>query len=407
MASTYKVVDLLGTLVGTNIEWDGGKAPEGVEVLKFYAKDFPWFQSKDVFIGLRLMPHAVASFTLPAYYGVPESVLACTKVGCVKLEYVGMQPGVETYSSPWIIQIPESPKPNATVMQTWGWQAKTLGGPSKWCALNSLIYGKWTIVYTGITVDCCIPCPENSHPTNDVVSSSGVCSSESGPMVSFSTARGMPGNIIMGYYSTDQNFDFKTPTSIKIGGHTYHLYGFDSSSSNVNLKSEEDLISNWVKYENQDCFTRVVNITAIMLSRGSDNKRTSFSALWPSSSKVYVYVAAKGRSWTFGWWAYEYDYVIIRIYGMKSDGSSEPIGEEIVATDGFVDNSYELRTDPKKWAFNPDDFIGIEVMITYIMKGPKSSFIPCFTLGYCGHTRPERAVRLAFYVEIIPSEFLS
>jgi len=58
------------------------------------------------------------------------------------------------------------------------------------------------------------------------------------------------------------------------------------------------------------------------------------------------------------------------------------------------------------WRFNPEEVIGIKILVVYDMEEPRYITSPCFILNYCGMT-VIRDVKLAFYVELIPSEYLS
>jgi len=396
---TFKILDVIYSF---GIEWDGGSSPEGVSVV-----DAAWFKAFNVRKAIRMMPHTVASFTIPSYYGVPEKLLACTKMGCVRLETVGEQIGGQETGQPWII-FPETepPKPQVKVSQTWMFFADLIGGYVDYCVAKLKVGGKIISQSCGSKIACCSECPGGAcQPANINTGKRGSCKRTSGPMLSYSLVKGFPPNVIAGYLVTDPVFTFKTPDTIRIGGFTYRLHGLDSSEVGI----DEGLIPQaLVEYDRQSCFD--MNITIIIhVKPYLENRVVTFEHLWRQSAAIYFYVAVKGNT------IYppntQIDRIRISLFYIDPSGKRKPIGT-IESENGFEDNAVELARNQRSWLIEPSEAKEIVVVVNYYMVGPQDSASHnCFkkVFGYllhCGNTY-ERKVRLPFYIEIIPSEYLT
>jgi hypothetical protein len=407
---TYKVLDIAETF---GIEWDEGKnPPPGVQLVQ----NPKWFP--DAQRAIRLMPHTSVSFRVPSYYGTPVKLLACTPMGCTKLGSVGEMDINPTTPEPWIITVDNpSRSPPPTVSQTWTWEAVTIGGPAYVCEAPNLgpVPPKSTIAISpcGFKVLCCKPCPSGCNPTGIGGGRAPCSEADTGSIDSYSLAAGMPPNVIAGFYTTDSKFSFRTPTTISIGSTTYKIYGLSKGPNEAN---PEIIDQRWIEYDRQSCFIRKIKITAVVKPViNGDNVK--FSKLWGSSTGIYVYVATRGYYTQWQWWnpirtPYERDTVNITVYyRVGSDKPWIPLGSIEASDNNFVDNSAELRTNPTKWRI-PIDASEIKIEITYTMEGPRDHVSSaCFQslFGYplfCGYSY-DRNVRLAFYVELIPTEYLS
>jgi hypothetical protein len=326
----YKVVDV-GTTFG--FKWDTGSPPEGVEVVKV-----SWFKASKLGArGLRMAPRATASFSIPIYdYGVPEILLACTRVGCARLDGPGEEQKSVANPSSWII-FGEHERPYAVVSQTWEWVAETYGGPQRWCVVQwqKLLFPRMTTIATAFKIDCCSKCPPGTSDGRKA-GDRGRCEVESGSIASYSLARGFPPNIIVGYYAKDEkSFDFRVPSkTITIRTYTYKLRGFD--------KMKPEFISAWLDYDHHECFVRSVTLTIRITAvdpRGT-GEPVPLSTIWSKSTVVYVYAAAKGYS---SGYPVEKDTVVVEVYALRwtESGFTEERVGTIIASDGFVDNALE------------------------------------------------------------------
>lgn len=125
-----------------------------------------------------------------------------------------------------------------------------------------------------------------------------------------------------------------------------------------------------------------------------------------------MYVATRGYLNDWGLFFYERGTVNITIYYMVDPNQSWEKVNSILATDNnLVDNSGDLAGLGRRYWRIPSDAVGVKIVVTYVMEGPRDH--PegeCFNFYYglypfCGSTF-ERDVRLPFYIELIPSELL-
>ena len=398
LEATYKVVDV-GTTFG--FKWDAGSPPEGVEVVRV-----DWFKISAIGArGLRMAPRATASFSIPIYdYGVPETLLACTRMGCTRLAGPAQEVKGVAEPSPWIILAGPKPPFSAAVSQTWEWVAETYGGSQRWCVVQwqKLQLPRMTIIATASKIDCCSRCPPGTSDGRKV-DDRGRCEVESGSVESYSLARGFPPNVVVGYYAKDEkSFDFRVPSkTITIRTYTYKLRGFD--------KMEPEFISAWLDYDHHECFVR--NVTLTIRITAVDPKGTGkpapLNTIWSKSAVAYVYVAAKGHSSLY---PVEKDTVVVEVYalGWTGSGFTEHHVGTIVATDGFVDNALDVEN----WSIETTKYVGIKIVVRYRMEGPLYT-IRCFRPApispvgpVCGR-QTRSTTRLGFYVEVIPHEFLT
>jgi len=401
--STEKVVDILSALGMKFIN-----KSDGVEVI---IGTVSWFQK--AYTRLYMPPHAFATFLVPTYsmagYGGPTDVLACTKVGCTKLEQVGgmnLKPYAEYQ---WIItkntEPPKPPPAYASIPVQWNWVAETIGGPKIICMYRNPLYPyPPALLMTAIIHDavmCCSSCPPNFNPAF-YENNRGVCSSDYGSVPSYSVANALPPNVIAGYYVTDPFFNFNTPDTIRIGSRTYRLYGLRAGGSRM---TTQDLIpSKWREYTEISCKDRVITIE-IPIQPMVRNSHAKFSDVWKGSSVIYVYVGVKGYSGIPS----EKDTVEVSVEYLIGN---KRYAVNSIKSDTFtyVDNSATLASNPQSWSI-PINADGAIITIKYRMQGPGGLVeLPCFSwpFFYCGSGSGSiRAVRLAFYVEIIPSEFLT
>jgi len=134
-----------------------------------------------------------------------------------------------------------------------------------------------------------------------------------------------------------------------------------------------------------------------------------FSDVLPRSSAIFVYAAVKGYSGG-GWIGSETDYVNVTVEYRVGD-TWYPVGS-VASSGGFADNSDKLASSPENWKI-PISANEVRITVVYRMKGPTNIFSStCFRdffgLTNCGSgSGSSRNVRLAFYVELIPSEYLS
>lgn len=215
---------------------------------------------------------------------------------------------------------------------------------------------------------------------------------------------GFPNNVIAGFYVTDTSFDFKTPETIRIGRYTYRLYGLGLGPG---VSTWYLIPGKWRDYTGTSCLDRVVTIT-IRITPNIGKSGATFADVLPKSSAIYVYVATKGYS-SSSWFppSSQRDEVTITI--KYKEGNTETYLPTISSSNGFVDNSADLVSNPDNWKIRMTAS-EIVITITYRMSGPTDWLSSqCFSwINECGSgSGSDRNVRLAFYIELIPSEYLS
>ena len=400
--SSYKVLDLGGLL---GIRWDGGRPP-GVEVVDLRGQEFPWFQGARK--ALRMMPHAYASFTLPAWFGVPAEVLACTRVGCVKLSSVGASLAGPVGSAPWVIQqLANPPPPGVRFSQVWTWRAVTYGGFVAPCVAE-VSGSKFNV---SEYVACCRACPPGTRPADVKLRDAGACSEAAGGMVSWSVAHGLPPTVIAGYYSTDPHFKFEVPKWITVAGKPYRLYGVSPSTEDL-TGEERQLITTWLDYTHQECLVRVVEIAGFFTATDRNGHDHPLSDIWPDSNKIYIYAGVKGYETSVWGTPYEIGNATILIYGIKPGYEFKLIGK-LTSLGEFVDNSAYLE-NPKSedWVMDPTAYIGVRVVVIYTLRHYESPLLSdCFKKVFgvlqCGATYGDWwNLAFGFYIELIPSQYL-
>jgi len=385
LTSTYKVVNLLTTYGIFNWSY----RDEGVEEIKV-----DWFRDRDN-LGIRMPPHTSASFVVPAYQGEPTKILACTPTGCVELQRVGeMEAPEQITPEPWVISYTKKTKPQPSIHETWRYLAYTVAGPLYRCSIGS---GKMTIMYC-LEAACCISCPNcmSRIKLYDVSRCQGV----EDTMVAYSVVTGMPPNIVAAYISTDPNYNFKTPTTIRIGGYTYRLYGLDKEGESDFKVGVENI---WTDYNPKSCLKRVVTMT-ITIKPTKWIENATFEDLWPHSYKIFTYVGTKGKYISSLFELEQRDSVNVDVW-YRIGNSMVDTGDVITSTDDtYVDNSEDLASKPETWII-PINAEEIVIFVTYVMEGPRNHPESwCFSI-FCGDNF-DRDVRLGFYVELIPSGFL-
>jgi len=396
-SGTEKVVDILSALGMKFIN-----KSEGVEMVVGAVRWFP-----KAYTRLYMPPHTFATFLVPTYsmagYGGPTDILACTKVGCSKLEQVGemdLRPYAEYQ---WVItkaEIPPKWHAYVAIPVQWEWRAETIGGPAVNCMYAYPILPRMTAILQNAVV-CCSSCPPGFNPSS-YGSERGVCSSDYGSVASYSVVNALPPNVIAGYYVTDAGFSFITPDTVRIGPRTYRLYGLRAGGSRM---TTPDLIPpKWREYTEISCKDRMVTIQ-IPIQPMVNNEKARFSDVWSGSSEIYVYVGVKG------YWSVpeERDTVEVSVEYVMG-GVRKPVNSIKVSDYTYVDNSATLASNPRSWSI-PINANEIIITIKYRMQGPRGLLeLPCFSwpFFYCGMgSGGRRNVRFAFYIEIIPSEFLT
>lgn len=414
LQTTYKIVEPISSL---GIYWDtsDGNPPAGVSLVR----PPDWFigpinPSSGLYRAIRMESGVSASFRIPLLYsGAPSELLACTRVGCVRLHTIGSQLLIQRPSATWILFPSNQPQPlpsqNITIptysiTQTWRWSAHSIGGPKTECKsrLNYLV----TITQWLYGADCCLSCPEGT--VKYIVGDYFPCfDGVNGVLVSPSSLIGYPPSIIVGYFSTDSNFNFVVQQdTINISGKRYRIYGFDSRSYSQYFSQYNYVVGTWSNYQNEECFIREV---AIEINIFADPGRTApLSLLFPRSTNAYIYAITRGFMESVTYWDipasyYLYDNVVINITAKGIDGTITQfplIRAEY--TSNYVSNIQNITS----FRINLSRTVEVTVNIRYRMIGESPSY--CFTnfLGYtlyCGRDY-DRRVRLAFYVEVIPDE---
>jgi len=394
-----KVVDLLSIY---NAEFT--YRDRGVEIVRNSPRWFP-----DAKNYLYMPPHTAASLTVPIYSmviaGTPSDILACTKMGCTKLGKIGeirLRPSSE---EPWVITsrgIGAGSNEPFNIPVQWTWSARTWVGYMYVCGPRS---GTITLANIPFYAQCCMK-PPSDYPYFICGTSNkrGYCNLAEGSMPSFSTYYASPNNVIAGFYVTDTSFDFKTPEIIRIGRYTYRLYGL---SMEPGVSTWYLIPGEWRDYTGTSCLDREITIT-IRITPNTAKSSATFADVLPKSTGIYVYVAAKGYS-SSSWIppSSETDKIDITI-SYKVGNTLYPL-PPISSSDGYVDNSAGLASRPNNWMI---DINANEIVITisYRMSGPTNMLSgACFTfINECGSgSGSDRNVRLAFYIELIPSEYLS
>lgn len=393
--STEKVVDLLGTF---GLEWVDKS--DGVELVYRSPRWFGWAKSY-----LYMPPHTHAVFWVPLYSneGVSSKVLACTPAGCTALDYAGggVEPGQRLPTATWVINPKSKRTEEAVVASTWSYEAYTLVGAWGACVSSYQPPYHMTIWGCGPYVECCSSCPPGCHP-HLFEKSYAVCRMERGDMQDYWL--GLPMNVVAGYFSTDSGYSFSVPsTTISVGGYSYRLYGFEAQG-----EFSPPLVSDWLDYDGASCKDRVINIT---ITIRPSNNYGNFSAVWPRSDRIYVYVAAKGG--VVGSSRYDpitrYTVVTVQLWYIDR-GSVQPVGKPLTATDP-VNNSVDLQSSPDKWSIPVGaSEIRVVVSIKLTTSDPLKGFCFGTYLGYkyCGSlSGSDIGIRAGFYVELIPSEVLT
>lgn len=426
LPTTYRVVDLLPTM---GIYWDtpNGQPPRGVSVVERPS----WFvgpvnPASGPYMALRLDPGASTSFRVPLYYsGVPSELLACTRVGCTRLRSVGSQMSLAKPTATWILSPSDQPQqvpspqeteddiPKYTAHQTAQWSVWTVGGRGYRCIAGHP-YATITLWFSMPAPECCdIECPPSTKRSrgSEPRARCGIGIAQEA-MLSPSSVYGYPPSAIVGYFSTDRNFDFVVPsTSISYFRGSYRLIGFDSRKYSGG-SPYSNVVGKWTVYRYQECNRRVVNMEFI-LSVDPD-RSVPLSVLYPRSTYAVAYVATRGFAELsdifFGLLpAYRYDNVVIKVYaierlvlGGRTETREIKVAEVVAErTSNYVDNRGSMVP------INLGKTVGIKVEVMYTMVGEEPAYCYAnfldFTL-YCGSTY-DRNVRLGFYVELIPQQF--
>ena len=407
LKATRKVVDMLSTF---GIEWLNKTS--GVDRIIGSPKWFP-----EAYSYLYMPPHSVASFRMPLYTqesgGYSETILACTPVGCTTLDYagVGVIPRVPTQT--WIItnstRLPQ--QGGIARPQNWPYHAYSIAGPVYMCGKIMQQPITITIPACGLSSKCCYDCPSGCYEMWKE-SDRGACKPVDGTTQAYDLD--LPMNVIAAYYSAGEwygaadSYDFKIPSqTIKVGGLNYKLYGFERSGRDASFSAE------WLKYDGVTCIDRVITMN-ISITPSCMETNNVFSCVWSKSSSIFVYVAAKGY---YGppdvLFSKMTDKITVKVL-YKRGGVTNNLGSVTSSDTSIVDNSRDLSTDPRRWAV-PVDASEIIISVTIELSGPPDrSLIPCFFQGLfgllsnCGSgTGSERGLRVGFYVELIPSEYLS
>lgn len=413
----YKVLDLL-TSFGLYWDTSDGNPPPGVSVVKSPS----WLVEPigslgpGVYRAIRMNPGASATFRVPlTYAGTPSEVLACTKVGCTKLHTVGAQVIIQRPSATWILypsdQQPRPPQdvqasPTYSLTQTWEWKARTLGGQPIGCQpkMERLTMPRRTAMVLPAGGLCCGMCPPETFtvPYKLTDEKRGACGFDEGYIVSPSALLGYPPRVLLGFFTTDQNFDFKVPpSSVNLDGRTYKLYGFDSSNYYLISSQYSLAVGKWATYEHKECNRRVVTLTASVFADPS--KTVPLSTIYTNSKKLYVYGVTCGYVEMVSLFFARYDNVNITVIGryITGQGTVEEQRRTVAVADRMPINVFGYA------ALDMEGLVEVVIQVTYEMVGEEPFYCYLdYILGvYCGADY-DRHVRLAFYVELIPDEFL-
>lgn len=411
----YQVLDLLASF---NLYWDtrDGNPPPGVSIVNpSWLVEPIGSLGPGIYRAIRMNPGASASFRIPlTYSGAPSEVLACTRVGCTKLHTVGAQTISQSLSTTWILypsdhqqQTPQDVQiPSATysVTQTWKWRAVTLGGPPISCQLKlqHLLLPMATIIATYLGGKCCgFTCSPDTvpiqHPPRNEVPR-GECDIKEGYIVSPSALLGYPPRILVGFFTTDQNFEFKViPSVITIDGKRYNLYGFDSSNYNLIPSQYGFVIGTWSTYDHKECHRRVITLTTSIFVDPS--KSVPLSTIYRNSRKLYIYGATRGYVESSSIFFARYDNVKITVTGRYITKNN--IEKVVVIADRI--SHYESGYV----SLDMDGLVEVTIDVIYEMIGeePFYCYIDYLIGTYCGRNY-DRHVRLVFYIELIPDEIL-
>lgn len=417
----YKVLDLL-TRFGLYWDTSDGNPPPGVSVVKppSWLVEPIGSLGPGVYRAIRMNPGASASFRVPlTYAGAPSEVLACTRVGCTKLHTVGGQLLIQRPSATWILypggQQPQPPQdsqtssPTYSLTQTWMWTAYSLGGKMLGCMpeWQYRMQPQMTAIVFPIGGMCCgSMCPPGTVTVfhTQYREERGTCFADAVGeyIVSPSALLGYPPRVLLGFFTTDQNFDFKVPSSsVNLDGRTYKLYGFDSSNYYLISSQYSLAVGKWATYEHKECNRRIVTLTASVFADPS--KTVPLSTIYTNSKKLYVYGVTRGYVEMVSLTYPRYDNVNITVIGryIREQGTFEEHRTVVVAdrTSTYV-NGYV--------ALDMEGLVEVVIQVTYEMIGEEPFYCYLnYLLGvYCGADY-DRHVRLAFYVEMIPDEILS
>ncbi|MEM4744414.1 MAG: hypothetical protein QXK54_04455 [Ignisphaera sp.] len=401
----YKVLDLLGTF---DVYWDNGNPPDGVSIV---SADY---LGPGIYRSIRLNPGVSVSFRIPLIYGGTLSdVLACTRTSCVKLHTVSGQILIQNPSASWILYLDNQTQSLQdshslyaySLTQTWMWRSETLGGRAMSC-VSEIRYGNDIQRYIIVSHDglCCgTVCPSGSktihYPSN---TDRRICSTDtvSGYMISPSSLFGYPPRILVGFFTTDHNFRFNvSPHSIELDGKKFTIYGFDSRRYSL-LSSYSIAIDKWLAYKHKECNRRIVTLEASIFIDA--NRTIPLSTIYRDSRKLYIYGVTRGYVEQSSLFYRRYDNVNITVIGKYIDRQNIGEEERVVVT---ADRTSSYVTGYT--ALDIENLVEVIIRIRYEMIGEEPFY--CYTnylFGtYCGKDY-ERHVRLAFYIELIPDEFL-
>lgn len=417
----YRVVEVVSSM--EILLW-GKSPPEGVRLVDASG----WFMDGRSVKSILMEPHASVSFAVPIYYsGAPSVLLACTRVGCTKLHTVGAQTVIQRPSASWILFPSDTQRPQPQLQevrvtkfsahQTVEWNARTLGGQGHRCSTTTSHERQYPITMLSILLkatECCEDCPANTRKVLDRSWTRSWCYLDfrDGTMVSPSALLGYPPGIVVGYFTTDPNFEFVVPIKqvrTTKGSHT--LLGFNSQIYSRLITEYNHVVGDWKNYANQECNRRYVNIT---ISLFADPDRTQpLRMLYPNSRRAYVLVVARGFIESSGLFNLfkRWDNVFVRVDAVHrfiEDGKAVTSKKTVVYLETRYTSDYVSNAENLESAYiDLGNTYEIIVNVVYEMVGEEP--IMCHKdveglIVYCGSSY-DRHVRLGFYVEIIPEQY--
>ncbi|MEM1694442.1 MAG: hypothetical protein QW456_09545 [Ignisphaera sp.] len=323
---------------------------------------------------------------------------------------VGSQTLIQRPSASWIlipgerqVQSPQGSQ-HFSLTQTWMWRAYTLGGRRINCIPDWIYYMNPVVflIIHSITAQCCgNTCPPGTKASLSREPDRGMCpvGDASGYIVSPSSLLGYPPRVLVGYFTTDQDFDFRVPsTLVTINGRNYNLYGFDSKNYNLIPSQYTIAVGEWALYDHKECNRRIVTLTASIFV--DPDKTVPLSTIYPRSRKLYIYGVTRGYIEQVSMIFNRYDNVHITAIGRYTGGKIQKV--TVVVANGTSDNvSGYVELDM-------DGLVELIINVEYVMIGEEPFYCHLYYLfgTYCG-SNYDRHVRLAFYVELIPEEILS